>query len=282
MKYYLWLLILTTILISCSEDNIINPCGQFITVKTQEELIIELGYKYKLVYNTKYIDGEIYGDPKKLTMTVFFNEFGKDDSTVNWHQNGTIEKSIKSIYDSRNNFLGQIIYCIDSPPRTLILFEYFYNELGLITRKNELEEGLIKYYTTYLYDKENRIIEEAEFDENDEILIKRKILYGDCTKPRFIDLYYKNEYLGRSELVYDRFGNILGSYDNNGCDGKRKFNITSYRYDDMGREISFLQESGEPWVEFTYNSEGLKNSLKNYNHITGVYSLVLDEYEYYK
>lgn len=281
MKNILWLFILATILISCTEDNIINPCEQYITIKTQEEIIVDMGYKYKLVYNSRYKNGVIDEGSKYLFKKVFFNYFGDEDSTVIWDANGNQTRTSKSLYDSHKNYLGSIDYYQDGSSETTLLFEYFYNDRGLLIRTNDIYRSYISEYFTYVYDSEDRIIENSRFDQYGELINRYINFYDNCTKPLRSEVFDKSGLTGTIRYEYDRFGNVFRYYLKE-SDSNEEVSIDFHeKFDDQGRRIE-SHWWGLGKETFTYYPDNLLKSILHFDYQSSTIPVRLEEIEYGK
>lgn len=272
--------LLLFIFISCVDDNPVNSCEGFITLKTREEIISDIGYKYCNVYLTEYINGVLDENSKYLFKKEFFNDRGYNDSTIVYNESGSVRMVSADIYDEYNNFIGWLDYYADGTYKENILFEYIYNEKGLVIRWNEfnLNSGIIVEYTIYTYNADGRVSEVEIYNSSNTLVNRYEYFYKGCTKPKEIKVYDTSGLISTAKLSYDKFGNVLRTtiiLPN----GNEETIEVPHKYDEKGRlvESHYPQNIRETysynsdnliinWIMYDANDQDIPNSIYEYEY----------------
>ena len=232
-------------LLGCASQQIATSYKEEV-LSHQEEVITKIPNKPSLKGQVKRY--------KERSYTPIFQKLSQKDSIFSrWSETPYFE--IEYIFDSKGNIVKEYQQVKEQTDSLYYISEskYLYNEKGKLMQKifkegafsqtdNNQDEYI--YYTNYIYDDKNRLIEEEECDSD--LLKGEKVIY-----------------------TYDEYGNIIEKISF--TDKNNYFYKEIYNYDNENRQISYKKI----YVTNGYKDEIKKNTWK-YDNL----GRIIEEYIY--
>jgi lipoprotein len=232
-------------LLGCASKQIVTSHKKEV-LSHQEEVITEIPNKPSLKGQVKRY--------KERSYTPIFQKLSQKDSIFSrWSETPYFE--IEYFFDSKGNIVKEYQQVKEQTDSLYYISEskYLYNEKGKLMQKifkegafSQTDNNQYKYiyYTNYIYDDKNRLIEEEECALD--LLEGKKVIY-----------------------TYDEYGNIIEKISF--TDNNNYFYKEIYNYDNENRQISYKK---------IYITNGYKDEIKKNTWKYDSLGRIIEEYIY--